>query len=417
MNTMKTTTMKLQTRSVRITAIVSALLLLLGVLLQQCRLVMGQPGIGHRFLANDIGCNATQYDDPTTTVMIHPAANHDSSPSDDNSSVPPSEFFGVFTKLGTSWNTILKMFRTIVNTAGGIDYKDDVYADTMEEALAVLKSLAPLEWNFHDIGVPLNEFKQSSDDVYRTFLKWAVADGADDNSQRCKLKGGVNGKQKRINISKAYRRLERYVTWMQDVRDYVIEPPLTASSLQDVWGTFSMKVTYDDCQRLVWWLDLGGSDLEKIRYELPPKEITRIFVWISHFMMFDKNAQTKGIVLCHSLANVGFWTFMTMLPLELGISIDEFVVSVIPLKTKFVLLLQRPPWAKFAYQLLKPFIVRNMRRRVVVIEDGLYSHSFVYEVLGLGSHSIPAGVDDNYAGSSEADIVGRYFEPKESSSS
>ena len=169
-----------------------------------------------------------------------------------------------------------------------------------------------------------------------------------------------------------------------------------------------MKLSYDDCQRLVWWLDLGAIDLEVLN-TIPPKEIHRLFVWISHRMLFDEKAQENGMIFVNSLANIHFWPFMTMLPLDLGMKLDEFVISVIPLKTKFVLLLERPKWAKISYGLLKPFLKMDMRRRVVVVEDGVPS-SFVAEVLG-GKHCIPLGFD-GLEGTSNADVAGPYFESR-----
>jgi hypothetical protein len=62
-----------------------------------------------------------------------------------------------------------------------------------------------------------------------------------------------------------------------------------------------------------------------------------------------------------------FWSWMTMLPLELGIRIDEFMISVIPLKTKIVLFLERPPWVKFGYSLLSVFMTRAMKQRVFMV--------------------------------------------------
>jgi hypothetical protein len=383
----------------RITTLLPLVLLSLALLFPPC---ISQPGVGQEFLSNHYSAHPEQQNSSNNLAV------NETNPDIEEKLAQSLDFFGVFTKLGTSWHTILQMFRTILNLAGGTQSKDDIYGEGMEEALTTLKTLVPSDWNLNDIGVPFEEFDKNLDDLYRTFLNWAAADGASDNVERCVLEGGVNGRQEPINVSKAYRRLERYATWMKELRKDIVEPPLTASSLQTTWKSFSMKITYDDCQRLVWWLDLGIVDLERIRNQMRPKEITRIFVWLSHFMMFNENAQENGMVFCNSLANIGFWPFMTMLPLELGMQLDEFVISVIPLKTKFVLLMQRPPWAKFAFQMLKPFMKRTMRRRVVVIEDGLYPSSFVYEVLGNGTQCIPTGLDA-YVGSPDADIVGTHF--------
>jgi hypothetical protein len=101
---------------------------------------------------------------------------------------------------------------------------------------------------------------------------------------------------------------------------------------------------------------------------------------------------------------------MTMLPVDLGMQLDEFTISVIPIKMKFVVVMERPPWAKFAYQLLKPFLHSKMRRRVVVIEEGQYPPGYLYEV--VGRDAIPEGVQ-NYAGSKHADIIHAYMQGKQ----
>lgn len=58
-----------------------------------------------------------------------------------------------------------------------------------------------------------------------------------------------------------------------------------------------------------------------------------------------------------------------MLPLNLGIQVDEFVISVIPLKTRIVLFLDRPPWVRFGYKLLSAILTRAMKRRVFMVPN------------------------------------------------
>jgi hypothetical protein len=387
-------------------------ILVLGTLLQPA---ICQPGVGQRFLSNNPAVEYEQTNEkPTYEPVFESGCDESGDSSSNGAGVHPSEFYGVFQKLGTNWVTILKLFRNVVGSAGGTTTHQDVFAETMNEALVSLKEMVSSaiadergtsqQWSFYT--VPYQEFDRTLDDMFVAFLNWAAADEAPDSIKKCDRRGSVNGRESKINVSKAFRRLENYSVWMDN--SDLLDPPLTASSLQNIWKSFSMKLSYDDCQRIVWWLDLGAVDFEVIR-TVPPKEIHRLFVWISHYMLFDEKAQENGMVFINSLANIHFWTFMTMLPLDLGMKLDEFVISVIPLKTKFVLLLERPPWAKFAYQLLKPFLKMDMRRRVVVIEDTI-PPSFVAEVLG-GKHCIPNGFD-GLEGTPNADIAGPYFESK-----
>eukprot|EP00526_Cylindrotheca_closterium_P010920 CAMPEP_0113604440 /NCGR_PEP_ID=MMETSP0017_2-20120614/1797_1 /TAXON_ID=2856 /ORGANISM="Cylindrotheca closterium" /LENGTH=386 /DNA_ID=CAMNT_0000512867 /DNA_START=103 /DNA_END=1260 /DNA_ORIENTATION=+ /assembly_acc=CAM_ASM_000147 len=369
---------------------------------QRIEQISGQPGVGHRFLTSYAQESS---DDNTTTTTIRPSCQHGTNEEDTNdqntstrrkqqeptsqlkttpaaaaaatehssssssdANVPNSEFFGIFKKLGTSWHTILQMFRSIVNNAGGKTMHKDVYVRDLKEGKEWL--LQQEEYNWEELLQPhmtlYHDLERTFEDVLDSFLKWAASDEAKDGS--CKLEGGVNGKESKINVSKALRRLEQYATWMSEMENDLEE--LTATSIKDTFSTLQMKMSIDDCQRLVWWLDLGAIDWELFD-ELQPKDIARVFVWISHYMLLNPNAQDQGLVLINSLNQIGFWPFMTMLPVDLGMQLDEFVISVIPIKTKFVVLMQRPPWAKFAYQMLKPFMKSNMRRRVVVIEEGL----------------------------------------------
>lgn len=338
--------------------------------------------------------------------------------SSSTSSFNSNEFFGIFSELNTSWFALLQTFRSIFGSAGGTDSRRDVFADTMEEALPVLKDMIASsskqhKWETLESVIPFHEFDQENglDDLFSAYLHWSVSDGAPNPPEKCSLEGGVNGQHSRINVSKAYRRLEGYASWMKRALGDIQDPPLTAASISHVWKLFPMKLTYDECNRIVWWLDVAKIDLPLLKTEVESSDISRLFVWLAHFLLFQTEAQSNGIVFVSSLNQIGFWPFMTMLPVDLGMQLNEFVISIIPVKTNFVLLLERPAWAKFAFQLLKPFLGGNMQRRVVVIEEGLYAPEFVYEVLGHDPKSIPLGVE-GYEGSPEADFINAYFEER-----
>jgi hypothetical protein len=383
---------------------VVVLILLGSSVLRSC---FAQPGVGEGFLEPNTPTANWEEEEPDC------AKNDENSSNRDDGSVHPMEFFGIFSKLGTNWRSFLKLLLKAVGSAGGTTHRKDMYVDTMEEAVVSLKEMiesakekgSASQWSFQT--VPFDEFEQSLDDLLVVFLNWAATDGAPDDQTKCSREGGVNGRHETINVSKAFRRLENYAEWM-DHGD-LMDPPLTANSLEEIWKAFEMQITYDDCNRLVWWLDLSKVDFDKLK-AMPPKEVHRLFVWISHYMLFSPQAQENGMVVCNSLANIHFWPFMTMLPLELGMKLNELVISVIPLKTKFVLLMKRPPWAKFGFQLVKPFLKREMQRRVVVIEDGIQPRSFVNDVVG-GKSAIPAGFD-GLAGTENVDVVESYFYSK-----
>ena len=315
------------------------------------------------------------------------------------------DFFAVFHRLGTSWKSIVVMFRDIISWANGSNRKGDIYAKTMDEAVFLMRdmvstTIAATVSDSKNVNitsenpmlfrtVPLQEFQVTLDDLYQLFLRWAIADGSKDDFKSCKRRGSVNGKQNgKINVSKAYRRLERYALWMEQIGgDILLDPPLTAHSIRTAWNEFSMALSYDECNRLVWWLDLGKSDLQGVR-ALSPEQIVRLYIWFSHLLLFDRNGQENGIVFVNDLGRASFGKFMTMLPFELGIKLDEFMISVIPLKTKLVVFMNRPPWAKFGYSLLSVFMTRQMKKRVVMVPE-----KRVREVVmdAVGADCIPEG--------------------------
>lgn len=385
---------------------------------QRIEQTFAQPGIGHRFLV----LNRQEYQvgqQRQNSTITTDDGHHDDNENSDNkgeqlkmipvedsngTTVATGEFFRIFHKLGTSWTTILGMMRGIVNSAGGKTLKHDVYATSLREG----KDWLLEQENWGEVLQPYTSLYQDLDktfeDVLDSFLHWAASDEAPDGY--CRLEGGVNGKESKINVSKALRRLEKYATWMADMKDDLRD--LKATSIKDTFSIFDMKMSIDDCRRLVWWLDLAAVDWDRFE-SATPREIAQIYVWVSHYMLLHPNAQDQGLVLINSLNQIGFWPFMTMLPVDLGMKLNEFVISVIPIKTKFVVLMERPPWAKFAYQMLKPFMKGSMRRRVIVIEEGLYPTDYMYKV--VGTNAIPNGIG-NYAGKDRVEILQPYFEGK-----
>jgi hypothetical protein len=401
--------------------------LMVAILVQYTRC---QPGVGQRFISSRLSSGGLLeeimneepillVDDNNSTISSFAAQKDQQQPSENY------DVFGIFDSLGTSWYAILQTIRNIVRSSGGTTFPDDVIANDLSTALVMLQEMIPNEWTHTSAStaqatllsdiLPLNEYGKTLEDLYLSFLHWSLADSAEDQQEEsatCQLHGGVNaGKSKGINVSKAYRRMERYMEWMQEAHDDLVYPDkLSAASLVDIWSAFQMKMTFDDCGRLVWWLDLALVDLPRIRSEFAPRDITRLFVWIAHYIMFHPQAQNQGIVFFSGMGHVDLWTFMTMLPVDVGLKLDSFTISVIPAKTKFLVLYDRPGWAKFLFQLIKPFLRRSMQRRVIVIEEGLYERDIVKDVLGTGKQAIPSGLGHFWLdGSDDADFLGPLF--------
>jgi hypothetical protein len=353
-----------------------------------------------------LNSNNNEDDMATTTTTT-------SSSSDGNNKNTVKEFFATFQNLGVSWGHILRSYQRIIGLAGGgDDQPDDVYVTTtMDDALVQLRHMAT------DLPVHpavLHTFEKTGDDLLVAFLTWVMnSNGKNGNGNNngngnskatdnvttktsnnvaAKCKGGVNtasittatmttdAKQQppplSINVSKAFRRFQAYVEWMENsdkaLRTVDGKHPMThLVPNPQVYDAFAMRVTQDACGRIVWWMDLEQTDEIMIRTVLHPHEIRRFFIWFAHFVMFHPNAQQNGIVFMNSLAHMAIWDFMTMLPLELGIQTDEFMICVIPLKTKMIAFFNRPAWAKFAFGLLRVFLNRHMRNRVLMVHDGI----------------------------------------------
>mmetsp|Transcript_20993 Transcript_20993/g.39870 ORF Transcript_20993/g.39870 Transcript_20993/m.39870 type:complete len:402 (+) Transcript_20993:174-1379(+) len=289
-----------------------------------------------------------------------------------------SEFFGTFRKLGVSWGHIIRSYIRIIGLAGGKELDGDVFADTADEALLLLQDMT------HDMDftrTPYNIHGHTVDDLLRVFLRWAETNGAPADTKQCPRKGGANGRHGRINVSKAHRRLEMYVQWIQEVEEDIMKEPITDESVAKARDVFALQLAHDDCHRLVWWFDLSMTDVEAVK-ALPPRETRRFFVWFAHLMMFDERAQDHGLVfVSNNLSRVGFFSFMTMLPLQVGIKLDEFMICVVPLSTKLVSFMNTPSWAHFAFRILKTFLNKDMKSRVWFI-DPKSQHDSLESALG-----------------------------------
>lgn len=346
---------------------------------------------------------------------------------DDRTNVSsPWAFMQAFSKLGTSWNHVIGEYISVVKGADGVDLKHDVKVQDMDEALELLQSMVTeaatvseedaLAWSFET--TPLVDFGKTIDDVLLAFLRWSVVDNSstqDDGT--CELIGGVNdyplstyANQKSsassINVSKAHRRLTSYIHWMRSVSSDLMDEPLTFESISPSLSTFSIHITHDSCGRLVWWVNLGKTDLSAFKSQ-SPRETTRMFVWVAHLLFLDEGAQTKGLVVVDDMAEIGFWDYMTMLPLQVGISVDRFLISVTPLKAKNVIMMHRPKWAEIGYGLLSWFLTAKMKSRVTMVAKG-EEVEMLQKVVG-GTELIPREFG-LLEGELETDIIGQQYD-------
>jgi hypothetical protein len=334
----------------------------------------------------------------------------------------PWQFMRAFTHLGSSWNEVIQEYISVIKGADGVDLQGDIFAPDMDEGLIALQTMVrevataktDEDWSFN--LAPLNDFGKTIDDVLLAFLRWSVIDAHSshvDNS--CQLIGGVNyypfaeaasvtAEEKAVNVSKAFRRLTSYVHWMRTVSADLIDPPVTYESISPSLSIFAVHVTHDSCNRLVWWINLGKTNLAALKSH-SPRETTRMFVWIAHLLFLDEKAQTKGFIVVDDMAEIGFWSYMTMLPMQVGISLDRFLISVCPLKAKNVVMMHRPKWMEIAYGLLSWFMTAKMKSRVTMVSTG-EEIEILTKLVG-GAEFIPQDYE-NFHGESVSDVIAKH---------
>jgi len=106
------------------------------------------------------------------------------------------------------------------------------------------------------------------------------------------------------------------------------------------------------------------------------------------------------------MAEIGFWDYMTMLPIQVGISVDRFLISVTPLKAKNVVLMHRPKWAEIGYSLLSWFLTKKMKNRVTMVQKG-QEDDMMKKVVG-GAKFVPRDFSD-VEGLITKDIIAQHY--------
>ena len=102
-------------------------------------------------------------------------------------------------------------------------------------------------------------------------------------------------------------------------------------------------------------MDIGKMDKAKIK-TMDPQEHLRYVVWYSHLIMFDKNAQDHGVILMEDLNKIGFWSTMTLIPIDVGAKMDRLTIGVLPVKMKAIYMFGAARWLHLMMGLMKPFL-------------------------------------------------------------
>mmetsp|Transcript_18901 Transcript_18901/g.27978 ORF Transcript_18901/g.27978 Transcript_18901/m.27978 type:complete len:347 (+) Transcript_18901:51-1091(+) len=316
---------------------------------------------------------------------------------DDDTKLQMKDFFATEVSTGKSaWAMTVET----LGMAEGSSSQKDIYAPNLEKGMLTIKAM--LNKVKKDTGhkkfkfdlVPLKHFNATMNDVLRAFVMWSRKE-----------------EESRFNVTKAFRRLESYATWMDEHRDDLKEP-FTVKSIRKVADAWKFKLTYDAKGRVVWWLDLGTWDIPSIKNKIPPRESLRFVFWICHLVMFDPKAQKNGIIFVESLGKKGMYETFTMVPMDLGTQMDRLTIGVLPLRCKAIYTFNHLRWMSILVTVFKPFMSAKMRQRVIVIPRSEDPGPVIEKEVG-GKAAIPAEFADLKGGKVKEDIFVQFLKKKE----
>lgn len=272
------------------------------------------------------------------------------------------------------WSVAMETF----SMAGGKDGAGDLWLETVEEGVIPLrkyikekdvklaeeqasaKNKRPFD-SYWDL-VPLEEFHVTQTTFVKSFLKWAIKDRED-------VAEGTDEAKLVVNASKARRRIDAYFDWMADnMAEDISKNPLTLDSILETHKTWDLQSSIHEDGRYFWWFDLDRMD-QKLMKKISNQDHLRYMVWYSHLVMFDSKAQDNGIILVEDLAKVGFWSAMTLIPLDLSAKMDRLTMGILPIKMKSIYCFGVARWFNLMMTLMKPFLTKKMRERIIVVTE------------------------------------------------
>eukprot|EP00934_Nitzschia_sp_Nitz4_P004553 Nitzschia sp. Nitz4//scaffold238_size30058//3147//4154//NITZ4_007998-RA/size30058-processed-gene-0.59-mRNA-1//-1//CDS//3329543525//4543//frame0 len=288
------------------------------------------------------------------------------------------------TKVDGGNKSIWTMTKETLGMADGKTKKGDIIVDTVDIGVELLSAYVEQRESTMEpasagasslLGlVPLEEFQATKEQFFTAFLKWAEKED--------ETTGAV-----KINVSKAQRRMDAYFEFMKDnQKDF--EEPLTVASIAAAAKVWDIQITYDEKGHLVWWIDLGSLDKNNIK-NMSPSEHLRYVVWFSHFVMFDAKAQENGAMIVEDLGMIGFWKMATLLPHELSAKMDRLTIGILPVKMKKIYVFGAATWMSLLMALMKPFMGKKMRERMIVLPSKIDIQTFCDEL--VTRKNIPVG--------------------------
>lgn len=305
------------------------------------------------------------------------------------------------------WTTTLETF----GMADGKTKKSDILVDTVEQGLALLndyvaeiqkKEPGSLCWDL----VPRSQFNATQDDFLLAFLKWAEKDAKDTDSNTASVTTTTPDKTK-VNVTKALRRVNAYFQWMEENRKDLQEP-LTVDSVAATAKIWDIQVTYSEKDQLVWWIDLGSLDRDTLK-EIDSKDHLRYIVWFSHMVMFNERARSNGAIIIEDMGNMGFWKLATLVPSDLSTKLDRLTIGILPVKMNTIYVFGAATWMTLLVNLMKPFMGKKMRDRMVLVPKKTDMQTFCDEL--VTRKNIPAEFC-GILGESPRDVVFKSFANK-----
>jgi rubrerythrin len=248
--------------------------------------------------------------------------------------------------------------------ADGHHHETDDTTTSLDDGLVALNNLVleqkvkHAKWEFP--VTPLQEFNATLDDLFRAFLRWS------NKVEEDVVAAGEAQSPPLYNVSKAFRRLESYATWMHDnAKD--LHEPLTVESVAATHELWKMKVTHDQHGRLLWWIDMGAMNFKAIKAAATTdhQQTLRYLVWQTHLVMFDEQAQRHGMVFVESLAKKGMWECFGIVPMDVSAKLDRLTIGSMPVKMKKIYMFDAAQWLHIVNALMRPFLSAKMRSRLV----------------------------------------------------
>ena len=281
-----------------------------------------------------------------------------------SSNEEPTSVHGVVKELKKEGGTsFIKEYKDIFSNPNGSDKKDDKVVESPAAALDLLKSMIEekktsikkdaKKRKFDFAASPHEQFGKTLDDTFMAFLMWAR----------------VKQNETMINVSKAFRRAEQYADWMEDTGSDLIEPALSYESVRkgvDAWG---MNSSYDAKDgSLIWWFDAGSLDRDYIKENITPEDSLRAFVWYSHAILYNEQAQKNGLKFVCNMAKMGMVSMFTLMPAKLSAKLDRLTIGVLPIKMQAMYLLESPVWINIFMGILGMFMSKKMKERIISLK-------------------------------------------------